>query len=55
MYFTLQDIKTIKNESTLFKEGYLYKGPDIGGGASERMFANLGGSKSFKRRFCILK
>ncbi|VVC41311.1 Hypothetical protein CINCED_3A009340 [Cinara cedri] len=49
------DFKTIKTESTLFKEGYLYKGPDIGSGASERMFANLGGSKSFKRRFCILK
>ncbi|XP_026816048.1 dedicator of cytokinesis protein 9 isoform X1 [Rhopalosiphum maidis] len=47
--------KTIKNDSALFKQGYLYKGPDGGGGASERMFANLAGSKSFKRRFCILK
>lgn len=43
----------MKNDSALSKQGYLYKGPD--GGASERMFANLAGSKSFKRRFCILK
>ncbi|XP_050434883.1 dedicator of cytokinesis protein 9 isoform X2 [Adelges cooleyi] len=50
-----KDWKDVNNDSTLFKQGYLYKGPDGGGGASERMFANLAGSKSFKRRFCILK
>lgn len=53
--FIHKDWKTIKNDSALFKQGYLYKGPDGGGGASERMFANLAGSKSFKRRYCILK
>ncbi|XP_045485873.1 dedicator of cytokinesis protein 9 [Pieris rapae] len=32
------------------KEGYLYKGPEIG---SERMFSNLA-SKSFKKRYCSM-
>ncbi|XP_050528941.1 dedicator of cytokinesis protein 9 isoform X2 [Daktulosphaira vitifoliae] len=50
-----KDLKVEKIDNTLFKQGYLFKGPDGSGGASERMFANLAGSKSFKRRFCILK
>jgi len=46
----------VKNDSALFKQGHLYRGPDGTGNASERiMFANFPGSKSFKRRFCILK
>lgn len=32
-------------------EGYLLKGPE---GATEKMFANIA-TKSFKRRFCILR
>ena len=33
------------------KEGYLLKGPDVGG---DRIFVNLG-SKSYKRRYCYLR
>ncbi|KAK9870395.1 hypothetical protein WA026_007964 [Henosepilachna vigintioctopunctata] len=36
---------------TVTKEGYLFKGPEIG---SERHFVNLG-SKGFKRRYCYLR
>lgn len=45
------DEDTFTKVGGVAKQGYLLKGPDVGG---DRIFVNLG-SKSYKRRYCYLR